>query len=128
MRGSGIINTIEKLPDAELEVMKIIWDNEPPISTNQIIARLGEDNHWKPQTVFTLLVRLIDRGFLNSAKEGKERTYAPLIGEQEYLQFETKNFIKKYHQNSLTSFVSTLLGKEYSLSKDDIQSLKKLLD
>lgn len=121
------IKTIKKLPDAEFEIMKIIWKNEPPISTNQIIANLSRDNHWKPQTVLTLLVRLIERGFLSSLKVGKERTYTPLITEQEYLQFETKNFISKYYQNSLISLVNTLCEGN-ALSKEDIQNFRKLLN
>lgn len=118
---------IKRLPDAEFEIMKVIWQNKPPISTNQIIDALGDDNHWKPQTVLTLLVRLIERGFLSSEKIGKERSYAPLIAEQDYLQAETENFIKKYHQNSLLDFVNTLYrGK--SLSEEEIGELRKLLD
>jgi len=118
---------IKKLPDAEFEIMRIIWQNEPPISTNQIIARLDEDNRWKPQTVLTLLIRLIERGYLSSEKIGKERTYTPLISESEYLQTETENFIKKYYQNSLTGLVNTLY-KGNNLSEKDISDLRKLLD
>lgn len=120
------MKVIKKLPDAEFEIMRIIWQSEPPISTNQIIAKLDKDYRRKPQTVLTLLVRLIERGFLSSEKPGKERTYTPLIAEQEYLQAETENFIKKYYQNSLSSLVNTLYNGK-NLSEDDISDLKKLL-
>jgi len=120
------MKVIKKLPDAEFEIMRIIWQIEPPVSTNQIIAKLDKDYRWKPQTVLTLLVRLIERGFLSSEKLGKERTYIPLIAEQEYLQAETENFIKKYYQNSLSSLVNTLYNGK-TLSEDDISDLKKLL-
>lgn len=121
------MGTVKKLPDAEFEIMRVIWQHEPPISTNQIITALGEDNHWKPQTVLTLLVRLIERGFLSSEKAGKERTYIPLVSEHDYLQEETENFMKKYHKNSLIGFVNTLY-KGKSLSEEDIAELQKLLD
>jgi len=120
------MKVIKKLPDAEFEIMRIIWQSEPPVSTNQITAKLDKDYRWKPQTVLTLLVRLIERGFLSSEKLGKERTYIPLIAEQEYLQAETENFIKKYYQNSLSSLVNTLYNGK-NLSEDDINDLKKLL-
>ena len=121
------MNTIKKLPDAEFEIMRVIWQNEPPISTNQIIAELGDENHWKPQTVLTLLVRLIERGFLSSEKIGKERTYYPLVHEEDYLQTETENFMKKYHHNSLTGLVNTLY-KGRNLSEEELDELRKLLD
>lgn len=120
------MNHIKKLPDAELELMKIIWANEPPISTNEIISNLGEENSWKPQTVLTLLMRLIDKGFLTSERKGKERIYSPAINEQDYLQYETGIFIGKFHQNSLVNLVNTLYnGKK--LTERDMEQLADFL-
>jgi predicted transcriptional regulator len=118
---------IKKLPDAEFEIMKVIWrSNTSQITTLQIIAALGEDNR-KPQTVLTLLVRLIERGFLSSEKIGKERTYTPIVDEQDYLRTETETFIEKYHQNSLLGLVKTLYNGK-NLSDEEIGELRKLLD
>lgn len=121
------MSKIKKLPDAEFEIMKIIWHSDiQQITTNQIIAALGDDER-KPQTVLTLLVRLIERGFLSSEKIGKERTYTPLVDEQDYLQTETKTFIEKYHKNSLSGLVKTLYNGK-SLSDEDIRELRELLN
>jgi predicted transcriptional regulator len=121
------MSKIKKLPDAEFEIMKIIWrSTTPQITTLQIIDALGNDDR-KPQTVLTLLVRLIERGFLSSEKIGKERTYAPIVDEQEYLRTETKTFIEKYHQNSLLGLVKTLYNGQ-NLSDEEIGELRKLLD
>jgi predicted transcriptional regulator len=119
---------IKKLPDAEFEIMKVIWQSDmEQITTNQIIAALGDGDNRKPQTVLTLLVRLIERGFLNSEKVGKERTYAPLVDEQDYLQTETASFIEKYHKNSLSGLVKTLYNGK-NLSDEEIRELRELLD
>ncbi|MBE9917062.1 BlaI/MecI/CopY family transcriptional regulator [Paenibacillus donghaensis] len=117
---------MKKLPDSEFEIMKTVWANEPPISTNEIIAGLGGDKSWKPQTVLTLLVRLIERGFLRSEKNGKERIYFPLIAEEEYLQFETESFIEKFHQNSFLSLVNTLY-KGKNLDDSELNELERWL-
>lgn len=117
---------MKKLPDSEFEIMKIVWANEPPISTNEIIAGLVGDKSWKPQTVLTLLVRLIERGFLRSEKNGKERIYFPLIAEKEYLQFETESFIEKFHQNSFLSLVNTLY-KGKKLDDSELNELERWL-
>ena len=121
------MDAIKKLPDAEFEIMKVIWNGEPHITTNHILAGLNNNKHWKPQTVLTLLVRLIERGFVQSVKVGKERTYTPLISEQDYLQFETGNFIKRYYENSLTGLVNTLYAGK-NLTEKDIAALKTWLD
>ncbi len=117
---------IKKLPDAEFELMKIIWANEPPVSTNDIINQLDNEIEWKPQTVLTLLMRLIERGFLTSERKGKERIYFPAIAEQDYLQFETGHFMKKFYKNSFANLVSAMYdGKK--LSEQDIKELSNLL-
>ena len=45
---------MERLPNAEFEIMKVIWANEPPITTNIIMEQLGEKKKWKRQTIITL--------------------------------------------------------------------------
>lgn len=117
-------NQIKKIPDAELEVMKIIWNNETPISTTKIKEICDEQskNSWTISTLQTLLNRLIERDFLNTEKRGKERIYSPKIMEAEYLEFETKMFLKKVHGNSFTSLINTLY-KSREINKNDIEEL-----
>ena len=71
---------MRRLPDAEFELMQIVWQNPTPISTNQIISHL--QNSWKPQTVLTLLTRLIERGFLKSERMVNERIYTTLVTQE----------------------------------------------
>jgi predicted transcriptional regulator len=117
----------KKLPDSQLKIMQIVWQNTPPMSTNQIISCLGSNNTWTPQTVLTLLTRLIEKGFLHSEKVGKERTYAPLVAHEDYLCTETGSFFEKFHKKSVRSLISSLYDGEY-LSKDEIADLRDWLE
>lgn len=116
---------MKKLPDAEFELMKAIWSIEPPVTTAQIRAVLDKD--WKGQTVLTLLSRLTERGFLKSEKNGKERNYYPLVTREEYLRFETGNFLENYHENSISSLVSTLFDNK-RVSEEEFAELRELLN
>lgn len=118
---------MKKLPDAEFEVMQIIWNNEPPITTNLIMQQLGNEREWKVQTVIVLLKRLIDRGFVSTEKPGKERIYFPVIQENEYLQFETNGFIKRFHNNSITSLIATLVDGN-KIKDSDLEELTQWLE
>ena len=112
----------KKLPDAEFDIMKVVWANEPPITTNIVMEQLGKERDWKAQTVISLMLRLVERNFLVTEKNGKERTYFPLISHDEYLQFETDNFIKQYHGSSVLNLMNTLyVGK--SLDDNEIDAL-----
>ena len=120
------MDTMKSLPDAEFEVMKVVWANEPPITTNIIMEQLGKEKKWKAQTIITLLLRLVQRGFIRTEKKGKERTYFPLIAKEDYLKFETGDFMERFHGNSFTSLVATLYdGKK--LNDSDLDELMKWL-
>ncbi|MGP8309753.1 BlaI/MecI/CopY family transcriptional regulator [Enterocloster aldenensis] len=115
---------IKKLPDAEFDIMKVVWDNEPPVTTTFVKNQLGKEKEWKIQTVVTLMLRLVERGFLRSEKHGKERTYFPLVSKEDYLKFETGNFMKQYHNSSLFNLINTLYDGE-ALTDKDIDELLK---
>jgi len=118
--------SIKKLPDAEFEIMKIIWRNPSPITTLQIMDKLNPDRNWKPQTVLTMLVRLAEKGFLSSSRVGRERNYTPAIEEESYMQVEIEGFMDRYHGNSVGSLVKTLYDGK-NLSEDEVNELKDWL-
>jgi len=117
---------LKRLPDAEFEVMKVIWNNALPATTSQIMGNLESRKNWKPQTVLTMLVRLIEKGFLKSERVGRERNYTPAIREQDYMEIETGDFMKRYRGNSMGSLVKTLYDGR-NLSQEDLRELKEWL-
>ena len=117
---------MKKLPDAEFELMRIVWANPSPISTNQIIQQLQDSTQWKPQTVLTLLTRLIERGFLRSERAGKERIYYPLVDREDYLAFESSQFMQRYHANSFVSLVNTLY-EGHKMTQSDMDEIREWL-
>ena len=117
---------IKRLPDAEFEIMQVVWANEPPITTSEIMKLLGNKKKWKIQSVVSFMLRLTERGFLRSEKHGKERTYFPLVNQEDYLKFETGNFMKQFHKNSFLSLVTAIYDNE-ALTDKDIDGLKELL-
>ena len=115
---------MKKLPDAEFDVMKVVWANEPPITTNIIMQQLGNEREWKAQTTISLLLRLVERGVLRTEKNGKERTYFPTVNKEDYLKFETGNFIRQFHENSFLNLVTTMY-EDKALTDGDIDELLK---
>ena len=115
---------LKKLPDTEFEIMNVVWANEPPITTNMVMEQLGNEKGWKAPTVISLMKRMVNRGFLETEKDGKERIYFPLVSKEDYLKFETGNFMKQYHENSFLSLVNTLYNGR-QLSEADIEELMK---
>ena len=104
-----------------------IWDNTPPMSTNDVMKVVSNEKNWNISTLLTLLSRLIDRGFLSSEKRGRERIYYPQVEREEYMEYETKNFIKKLHKNSFMSLVNTLYDNN-DLTEQDMDELSRWLE
>ena len=120
------MGTLKKLPDTEFDIMKVVWSNEPPITTNIIMQQLGNEREWKAQTVISLMLRLVERGFIRTEKNGKERTYFPLISKEDYLKFETGGFMERFHGNSFASLVATLYDGN-KIKDSDLDQLTKWL-
>ena len=119
--------SIKRLPDGEFTILKVIWQLPNPTTSAQIMEKLGEDNHWKPQTLLTVLARLTEKGFLESVRKGRERQYTAIISEDEYLEVETSDFLKRYSGHSMGGLVKTLFSSN-SLSDNELVELRSLLD
>jgi predicted transcriptional regulator len=115
---------MKKLPDAEFDIMKVVWANDPPVTANVILHQLGKEREWKAPTVNTLMLRLVERGFLSTEKNGKEHSYFPLVGKEDYLKFETGSFLRNYHDNSFLGLVNTLYDDK-ALNDGDLDELLK---
>ncbi len=118
------MGALKKLPDAEFEVMKVVWANDPPMTTPVIMELLGRKKEWKIQTVVSLMLRLVERGYLRSEKHGKERTYYALVKKEDYLKFETGNFMRQFHDSSFLNLVNTLYADE-ALNEKDLDDLQR---
>jgi BlaI family transcriptional regulator, penicillinase repressor len=115
---------MRRIPEAEFHVMKAIWAYEPPVTSSMVMAHLSGEKSWPIQSVVTLLSRLEEKGLLHSEKNGKERRYYPLISKEDYLQFETGNFVKQYHENSYISLLTTL-HQDKEMTDEDLNVLQE---
>lgn len=120
------MNKLPVISEAEYEVMKIIW-NYAPISTNEVVERLLKTSNWSPQTIQTLLSRLVKKGALNYSKSSRVFIYTPLVKEEQYLEQERNMFLDKYYGGKMNSLLLNFLETD-KLSKNEIMELRSLLD
>ena len=120
-------NFEKRLPDAELEIMKVIWHNECPISTSEVKRIIDEESNAArtQQTVQTLINRLIAKEYIAKDKRGKEYIYTPIVAEKDYVEFESERFLRKMHGNSVTNLMRALFDSK-KISDEDISELEKM--
>ena len=121
--------TVKKIPDAELDVMMVIWDAEDcgncPVTSEYIMERLNKS--WTKTTLLNLLTRLVNRGFLRCEKSGRLNVYFPLEERGDYVREESRSFLKKLHHGSLSSLVPSLYDSG-KVPEDEIAELERLIE
>lgn len=117
---------MKRLPDSELEIMQAIWSFEPPVYRTDIESILKEVHPMAPTTLFTLLTRLSEKGFIKIEKHGRSAVYIPLISKQDYLATQSKRFIDLLCGGSISTFANALCDS--GISKEDLEELRDLLE
>lgn len=121
------MNAIPQISEAELEVMKILWELGEATSS-QIVDRLVRTTDWKPKTIQTLITRLAAKGAISNKKiNQKAFAYSPEVEEEEYKSYVSKSFLQKIYNGSLNLMLASFI-KGKKLSREEIEGLKKLLD
>ena len=116
-----------EITDAELEIMKVLWE-EKNCSLNTIIENLSGNEEKNKNTIKTLLHRLIGKGAVESKKINiREVVYIPKITKKKYLSKESDNFIKKLFNGSTEKLLLNFV-EENKVSKDELQRLIDILE
>lgn len=116
----------EKISNAELEVMKILWREKQPVSFTDIRLELQNAKGWKKSTINTLIRRLVEKGVISSEKR-EIAYYSPNITETNYIESETQGLINKLYGGNIKSFITALCHGN-RLSDRDIDELRAYLD
>jgi BlaI family penicillinase repressor len=111
---------------AELEVMRVLWREERPLTFAEIRGGLTDKAEWSRSTVQTLVVRLRDKGMINASSQYMA-LYTPNVTEQDYVQAEGHTFLNRLFNGNAKSFVSALC-RSGELSQDDIDELRGFFD
>ena len=59
---------ISKLPEAELKVMRYIWESEKVLIPREIPKSMEQKYEWKDTTIFTVLKRLLKKRVFRSGE------------------------------------------------------------
>jgi predicted transcriptional regulator len=118
---------IKRLPDAELEIMIVIWKSGKPVNSSYILEQIRAKRTWALATLMTVLTRLVEKGFLVCEKKGRSNMYRAVISEDEYKESEGKSTLEKLFGNSIQDMVMSLYNGN-AIGKSDLAELRELLD
>jgi predicted transcriptional regulator len=117
----------ERLPDSELLIMMMIWEEPVPIGTGRVVELICEQKDWSRSTIQVLLARLVERGFLAIEKKGRLKFYRPLIKKEDYLSRETRTFLDQFYNNSYKKLIASLVQDE-AITKKDLEDIISIIE
>ncbi|HWM66067.1 MAG TPA: BlaI/MecI/CopY family transcriptional regulator [Steroidobacteraceae bacterium] len=113
------------ITDAESVVMEVLW-RRSPVPTEAVVAALEGEQHWQEATIKTLLNRLLKKGAIRAAKEGRRFMYTPAISRDEWLLSESKGLLDRLFAGRVAPLAAHF-SRHGKLTKRDVADLKRLI-
>ena len=118
-------DTPKRLPDAELEVMKALWQAGEPLTRAELEARVAQHD-WASTTMLALLARLEAKGCVAREKQGRGYLYRAALSRRDYLPVESRSALARLFEGSAKNLVAAMAESD-ALTDRDIDELEEYL-
>jgi len=108
--------------EAEKRLMEIIWE-EAPLESGKLVKLAGEKINWNKSTTYTVLRKLIDKGFVKN----EDTIVSVLIPKEDVLISESNQIVEDSFSGSLPKFVAAFFGGNKTISDEEADDLIKLI-
>ncbi|MEO8258345.1 MAG: BlaI/MecI/CopY family transcriptional regulator [Acidobacteriota bacterium] len=114
------------LTDAELRVMRVLWDRQRA-TVAAVVDGLAGTPTPAYNTVLTILGILERKGYVTHEKDGRAFVYLPLVGRSEARQSALSQVLKRFFDDSPRLLVLDLLGHERT-DADELRRVRELIE
>lgn len=119
---------VPEISDAEWDVMDVLWQRGgAPMPAAEVVDAVAAGRGWSPQTVKTLLARLVKKRALATAADGNRYLYRPRVGRDECVRRESRSFLARFFGGDAGAMLCRFVD-EAELSPEQIAELRKILD
>lgn len=113
------------LTDAELRLMKVLWEAGPSTVT-EVVAALAGEVELAESTVRTMLGILKEKGYVRSTQRGRAHVFHPLVGQREAQRSVLRHVLHRFFDDSPEALVLNLL-RDDDLDPAELERLRRLL-
>ena len=114
------------ITEAESAVMEVLWARSP-LAAEDVFEALSGSRGWQEATVKTLLNRLLRKGAIRAARDGRRYAYTPVLEREAWLLGESQGLLERLFDGRVAPLVSHF-SRHRKLSGKDIADLRKLLE
>ncbi|GHH47697.1 MULTISPECIES: BlaI/MecI/CopY family transcriptional regulator [Gammaproteobacteria] len=113
------------ISEAEAVVMQVLWERHP-LGADEVVAVLAERSDWAEPTIKTLLNRLLNKGAVRAAKQGRRYLYSPVLQQAQWVAQQSEGLLERLFGGRVTPLVAHF-SERGKLSREDIAELKRLV-
>jgi predicted transcriptional regulator len=113
------------LTQAELRLMKVLWDRGESTVADMVTATSGE-TELAYTSVLTTIRILETKGYVSHLQEGRAFLYGACIGELEASRSEVRHVLQRFFGNSRERLLLSLLGDD-GISPEELRRLKEAI-
>ncbi|HOO83134.1 MAG TPA: BlaI/MecI/CopY family transcriptional regulator [Prolixibacteraceae bacterium] len=111
---------------AELEILNILWDNEP-LTVKEIHEKLCISKDVGYTTALKIMQNMTLKGLLRREPNGKNHLYFTVFPKEETRGNLLDRFLESTFSGSASGLVMQLLGNKKTSSRD-IEEIKRIID
>lgn len=111
---------------SEQKILNLLWE-EGSLSTMQIVEKLEAETGWSKHAVISFLKKMEGKGLVRYEEKGRAKYYIALPEKETVAREERTSFLQNFYSGRLGLMVNAMV-EDSSLSREDIQDLRKLLD
>ena len=115
----------DRISEAEHTVMEALWEKSP-LTAADVCDAVCEQRGWSMPTVKTLLSRLVAKGAVDTAPDGRRFLYTPRLDRADYVGGESRRLVDRLFGGRAAPLFAHLAESE-ALSDDDIAEIERLL-
>ena len=117
----------QPVSEAELAVLKVLWDLSRGTVREVRDILLGQGRDWAYTTVQTLLNRLEAKGHVRVERSGSVNVYRPAVSREQFAQQRLSNLAAELYEGAASSLVLALVeGTRFTPA--ELDQFRKLLD
>ena len=114
-----------QISEAESVVMDVLWRTHP-LGAEDVVLALADRQDWQEATIKTLLNRLLNKGAISAAKDGRRYLYSPLLRREDWVLEESRGLLDRLFDGRVAPLVAHF-SEQRKLSSADIAELKRLI-
>jgi predicted transcriptional regulator len=113
------------LTQAELRLMKVLWDRGESTVADMVSAVSGEAPLAYTSVLTTVRI-LENKGYVSHRQDGRAFLYSSAVGEQEASRSEVRHVMQRFFGNSRERLLLSLLGDD-EITPSELKRLKEAI-